>query len=73
MQVPADAASQQQGAGDANLNPCHHVAGDKLLKDLLSLVGWIPQQVQQQLNIEHMQCELCMFPLQMQSKLLLTC
>ena len=50
----------------AYLNTSDHVASNQLLKHLLRLVGGVPQQIQQQLNVKDMQCQLCMLRLQVQ-------
>jgi len=48
----------------AHLDACNHIAGNQLLKHLLCFVGWLPQQVQQQLNVKDMQRQLGMVTLQ---------
>lgn len=52
----------QMNAIVAYLDTCDHVSSHKLLKNLLCLVGWLAQKIQQQLYVKHVKTELCMLP-----------
>ena len=53
----------QMNAIVAYLDTCDHVSSHKLLENLLCLVGWLAQKIQQQLYVKDVKTELCMLPL----------